>query len=91
MPLAIQYQTLPLNGSWSYTFNFPGSVSSYIVGIPYFYFTYLDTYREVQQLGLNLETLSQLVSAQEGTQIPVTVKPLCRMRVVARSTSFTPQ
>jgi hypothetical protein len=41
MAWAIRYQTLPFNGSWSYTFNFPGSVSSCIVGIPYFYFTFV--------------------------------------------------
>jgi hypothetical protein len=73
MAWAIQYQTLPFNGSWSYTFNFPGSVSSYIVGIPYFYFTFESSFHAVQQLGLNLETLGQLASAQEPTQIPVTV------------------
>ena len=57
MAWAIQYQTLPFNGSWSYTFNFPGGVSSYIVGIPYFYLTYGPGgtgYHAVQRIALSL-------------------------------------
>jgi hypothetical protein len=71
MAWAIQYQTLPLNGSWSYTFNFPGSVSSYIVGIPYFYLTY-PAYHDIQQLALSLGPPGA-PSGQDQTPITVTV------------------
>jgi hypothetical protein len=74
MPWAIQYQTLPFKGSWSYNFEFPGGVSSYIVGIPYFYFTFVGTsFHAVQQLGLSLGSPSQLASGQD--QITVNVNP----------------
>jgi hypothetical protein len=71
MPWAIQYQTLPFNEEWSCSFNFPESVSSYIVGIPYFHLSYdiTESIYQVQALGLSLGT------TQQGQTVSVTVTP----------------
>lgn len=71
MAFTVQYQTVPANGSA--IFNFPGSVSSYIVGISNFSFTFGNTDHHVQQMSLSLGLPGQPASTADQTQIPVSV------------------
>jgi len=72
MAFTVQYQTVQANGSA--IFNIPGSVSSYIVGISNFSFTFGNTDHHVQQLSLSLGLPGQPMSTADQTQIPVQVQ-----------------
>jgi len=70
MAFAVQYQSVATNGSTIFTF--PGSVSSYIVGVSNFSFTF-GSENQVQQIGLSLGLPGRPVSTQNQTQIEVSV------------------